>query len=390
MALKVNKKEDSKAATTNLKGLEALRQQIKAVHGKEAINDPKAVFEIKRIPTGNLEIDLALDGGVPEGRIIEIYGPEASGKTTFTLALAAHAQKKGYGVGFVDMEHALDENYAATLGFNTRRDDVIISQPDNGEQALDIMKMMIESGDIKFIILDSIAALVPKAELEGETGKGAMGSQARMMSTALKQLCAKINKQKVTVVFTNQLRMKIGVMFGNPETTSGGNAMKFYASLRIDMRKSEQIKNGEEILGQCSNFKMIKNKTGRMIPTFPLRILYGVGFDNMQSVLNLAEAHGIVTKAGAWYSMEGKGNIAQGAEAMKELLKNDPKLTNEIVAKIKELRASGGVKLVASKKKDKKGKDKDKDKDKGKNEKVDDQVEAALGKDNQENSEEVA
>lgn len=289
--------------------------------------------DVELIPSGALSLDLALGGGYPKGRIIEIYGPESSGKTTLTLHAIAEVQRAGGTAAFIDAEHALDPAYAKKLGVDT--DNLLVSQPDNGEQALEIAETLVRSNAVDLVVVDSVAALVPQAEIDGDMGDSHMGLQARLMSQALRKLTGIINKSKTTVIFINQIRMKIGVMFGNPETTTGGNALKFYASVRIDIRRIGQIKNGEDIIGNRTKVKIVKNKIAPPFRTAEFDIMYNEGISNTGDVLDLAVEHGIVGKAGAWFDYA-DAKIGQGREATKTYLKENPKTLNEIEKKVRE------------------------------------------------------
>jgi recombination protein RecA len=299
---------------------------------------PSATVEI--IPSGILPLDIALGvGGVPRGRIIELYGPEASGKTTITLSLVSQVQKNGGTAAFVDAEHALDPSWAEKLGVNL--DELLISQPDTGEQALEITETLVRSGAVDLIVVDSVAALVPRAEIEGEMGDSQMGLQARLMSQALRKLTAIVSKSKTTIVFTNQLRMKIGVMFGNPETTTGGMALKFYASLRMDVRKIQTLKKGDEVVGARVKVKVVKNKVAPPFKTAEFSIL-PTGVDNVGSLIDIASEKDILQKSGAFYKYEGNV-LGQGMEQTKEALTNDQKLMKELTDKVfKTLNVKGG------------------------------------------------
>lgn len=287
---------------------------------------------VETIPTGSLSLDIALGGGIPKGRIIEIYGPESSGKTTLTLHAIAEVQKSGGTAAFIDAEHALDPAYAKRLGVDT--DNLLISQPDNGEQALEIAETLVRSSAVDLVVVDSVAALVPRAEIEGDMGDSHMGLQARLMSQALRKLTGIINRSNTTVIFINQIRMKIGVMFGNPETTTGGNALKFYASVRMDIRRVSQIKQGEEIIGNRTRVKVVKNKIAPPFRQAEFDIMYNQGISKSGDVLDLAVEHGIVEKAGAWFAY-GEGKIGQGREAAKTYLEENPKVMAEIETKIR-------------------------------------------------------
>ena len=288
--------------------------------------------DVELISSGALSLDLALGGGYPKGRIIEIYGPESSGKTTLTLHAIAEVQRQGGTAAFIDAEHALDPAYAKRLGVDT--DNLLVSQPDNGEQALEIAETLVRSSAVDLVVVDSVAALVPQAEIDGEMGDSHMGLQARLMSQALRKLTGIISKSKTTVIFINQIRMKIGVMFGNPETTTGGNALKFYASVRIDIRRIGQIKNGEDIIGNRTKVKIVKNKIAPPFRVAEFDIMYNEGISNTGDVLDLAVAHEIVGKAGAWFDYA-DAKIGQGREATKVYLKENPKVLAEIEKKVR-------------------------------------------------------
>ncbi|RYF28899.1 MAG: recombinase RecA [Chloroflexi bacterium] len=289
--------------------------------------------DVELIPSGALSLDLALGGGYPKGRIIEIYGPESSGKTTLTLHAIAEVQRAGGTAAFIDAEHALDPSYARRLGVDT--DNLLVSQPDNGEQALEIAETLVRSNAVDLVVVDSVAALVPQAEIDGDMGDSHMGLQARLMSQALRKLTGIINKSKTTVIFINQIRMKIGVMFGNPETTTGGNALKFYASVRLDIRRTGQIKNGEEIMGNRTKVKVVKNKIAPPFRIAEFDIMYNEGISKTGDVLDLAVQHEIVGKAGAWFDY-GEGKIGQGREATKAYLKEHKEVLDEIDQKVRE------------------------------------------------------
>lgn len=319
------------------KALDLAISQINKQFGKGAImklGQEEMVENIPVIPTGCFSLDLALGvGGVPRGRIIEIYGTEASGKTTLALHIAAEAQKQGGMVAFIDAEHALDAKYAKRLGVNT--DELLISQPDNGEQALEIADILVRSGAIDLVIIDSVAALVPKAELEGEMGDAQMGLQARLMSQAMRKLAAVISKSRATVIFINQIREKIGIMFGNNETTTGGRALKFYASQRLEVRKMTSIKQGQDVIGSRTKVKVVKNKVAPPFKEAEFDILYGEGISKEGDILDLASNLGIMTKSGAWYAYNGE-RIGQGREAAKAYLKEHPEVTEMITQQIRE------------------------------------------------------
>jgi len=288
--------------------------------------------DVETSPTGSISLDLALGGGIPKGRIIEIYGPESSGKTTLTLHAIAEIQKRGGTAAFIDAEHALDPQYAKRIGVDTAN--LLLSQPDNGEQALEIVETLVRSNAVDLIVVDSVAALVPRAEIEGDMGDSHMGLQARLMSQALRKLTGVINRSKTTVIFINQIRMKIGVMFGNPETTTGGNALKFYASVRMDIRRISQIKAGDSVIGNRTRVKVVKNKIAPPFREAEFDIMYNEGISKAGDVLDLAVNHNIVEKAGAWFSYDG-GKIGQGREASKAYLQDNPKVQEEIAAKVR-------------------------------------------------------
>lgn len=288
---------------------------------------------VETVSTGSLSLDIALGGGIPKGRIIEVYGPESSGKTTLTLHAIAEVQRAGGTAAFIDAEHALDPAYAKRLGVDT--DNLLISQPDNGEQALEIAETLVRSSAVDLVVVDSVAALVPRAEIEGDMGDSHMGLQARLMSQALRKLTGIISRSNTTVIFINQIRMKIGVMFGNPETTTGGNALKFYASVRMDIRRISQIKQGEEIIGNRTRVKVVKNKIAPPFRQAEFDIMYNQGISKSGDVLDLAVEHNIVEKAGAWFAY-GEGKIGQGREASKQYLEENPKVMAEIEAKIRK------------------------------------------------------
>jgi recombination protein RecA len=292
------------------------------------------ISDVPVIPTGSLGLDLALGiGGVPRGRVIEIYGPESGGKTTLALHIVAEAQKQGGLAAFIDAEHALDVTYARKIGVNT--DDLLISQPDSGEQALEIAETLVRSGALDVLVVDSVAALVPKAELEGEMGDAQMGLQARLMSQALRKLTGSISRSKTTVVFINQLRMKIGVFFGSPETTTGGNALKFYASLRMDIRKVSTIKQGQDVIGMRTRVKVVKNKMAPPFRETEFDIIFGEGISREGDILDLAADNGIVEKSGAWYSLKGE-RLGQGRDNTKSFLKDNPDILKEIERGVRE------------------------------------------------------
>ena len=319
------------------KALALVLEKLDKTYGKGTVmtlGDASADTSIEVIPSGSLGLDLALGvGGYPRGRVIEIYGPESSGKTTLTLHAIAEAQKTGGIAAFIDAEHAFDRHYASKLGINL--DDLIISQPDNGEQALEIADNLIRSGAVDIVVIDSVAALTPKAEIEGEMGDSKMGLHARLMSQALRKLTGTISKTKCTVIFINQLREKIGVMFGNPETTTGGNALKFYASVRIDIRKaSAPIKTGDEAVGSRVKVKIVKNKVAPPFKVAEFDIMYGEGISKTGEILDLAVEFEIIKKAGSWFSY-GETKLGQGRDAVKTLIKDNPELADELEVKIK-------------------------------------------------------
>lgn len=291
---------------------------------------------VETIPTGSLSLDLALGGGVPRGRVIEIYGPESSGKTTVTLHIIAEVQKAGGTAAFIDAEHALDPAYAKRIGVDV--ENLLLSQPDNGEQALEITETLVRSNAVDIVVVDSVAALVPRAEIEGEMGDSLPGLQARLMSQALRKLTGVISRSKTTVIFINQIRMKIGIMFGNPETTTGGNALKFYASVRMDIRRIAQIKQGEEIIGNRTRVKVVKNKIAPPFRQAEFDIMYNKGISKSGDVLDLAVEHGIVEKSGAWFAYGGD-KIAQGREAAKNYLEQNPKVLSEVEKKVRDAAA---------------------------------------------------
>jgi recombination protein RecA len=287
--------------------------------------------DVECIPTGALSLDLALGGGIPKGRVIEIYGPESSGKTTLSLHAIAEIQKQGGTAAFIDAEHALDPAYAKRIGVDTSS--LLLSQPDNGEQALEIVETLVRSNAVDLIVVDSVAALVPRAEIEGDMGDSHMGLQARLMSQALRKLTGVISRSKATVIFINQIRMKIGVMFGNPETTTGGNALKFYASVRMDIRRTAQIKQGDEVIGNRTKVKVVKNKIAPPFRVAEFDIMYNQGISRAGDVLDLATERDIVEKSGAWFAYGGE-KIAQGREAAKKYLEENPKVLEEIAKKV--------------------------------------------------------
>lgn len=319
-----------------LKALDAAIGQIEKQYGKGAVmklGDPTAQMSVETIPTGSLSLDVALGlGGIPKGRIIEIYGPESSGKTTVTLHMIAEVQKRGGIAGFIDAEHALDPVYAKNIGVDI--DNLYISQPDNGEQAMEITETMVRSGAMDIVVVDSVAALVPKAEIDGDMGDSHVGLQARLMSQALRKLTAVISKSNCTVVFINQLREKIGVMFGNPETTTGGRALKFYASVRMDVRRIESLKQGGEVIGNRTRVKVVKNKVAPPFKEAEFDIMFGEGISMVGDILDLAASIDVVNKSGAWYAYEGN-KIGQGRENAKQYLKDNPAVCEEITKKVR-------------------------------------------------------
>ena len=323
------------------KALQAALSQIEKQFGKGSImkmGDGNAIPDIIAVSTGSLGLDIALGiGGLPRGRVCEIYGPESSGKTTLTLQVIAEMQKTGGTAAFIDAEHALDPQYAGKLGVNIN--DLLISQPDNGEQALEIADMLVRSGSVDIVVIDSVAALTPRAEIEGEMGDQLPGLQARLMSQALRKLTANIKRSNTLVIFINQIRMKIGVMFGSPETTTGGNALKFYASVRIDIRRIGAIKNGEEVIGSETRVKVVKNKVAPPFRIAEFDILYGEGISREGEIIELGVVHKIVDKSGAWYAYKGE-KIGQGKDNTRKFLKENPAMAKEIEARI---RAAVGV-----------------------------------------------
>jgi recombination protein RecA len=327
------------------KAIDLAVSQIERQFGKGAImklGEGGVVKDVAVVSTGSLGLDIALGiGGVPRGRVIEIYGPESSGKTTLALQIVAEAQKLGGLGAYVDAEHALDLGYAQKLGVKT--DDLLVSQPDHGEQALEIAETLVRSGAIDVLVIDSVAALVPKAEIEGEMGDAHMGLQARLMSQALRKLTATIARSHTVVIFINQIRMKIGVMFGNPETTTGGNALKFYASVRMDIRRIGALKDGDNIVGGRTRVKVVKNKMAPPFKEAEFDILYGTGISRDGEIVDLGSEIGVVEKSGAWYSYGGE-RIGQGREAAKQFLKDHPETANEIMTKVME---KTGVKRIA-------------------------------------------
>ncbi len=325
-----SKKEDS----NKTKAIDMAVTQIEKLFGKGSIMKlgEKPIEAVAVVSTGSIALDIALGvGGLPRGRVIEIYGPEASGKTTLALQVVAEIQKQGGTASFIDAEHALDVAYAKRIGVNT--DDLLISQPDSGEQALDITEILVRSAAVDIVVIDSVAALVPRAEIEGEMGDSHMGLQARLMSQALRKLTATISKSMTTVVFINQIRQKIGIMFGNPETTTGGNALKFYASVRLDIRRIAAIKDGQEVIGSRTRVKIVKNKMAPPFKEVEFDIIFGYGISREGDVVDLGADMGIIEKAGTWYSY-GESRIGQGRENAKDYLKKHPDVMKEIEGKI--------------------------------------------------------
>jgi recombination protein RecA len=326
------------------KALAAALSQIEKQFGKGSIMrlaEGEAIKDVEVVSTGSLGLDIALGvGGLPRGRVIEIYGPESSGKTTLTLQVIAEMQKVGGTAAFIDAEHALDPQYAQKLGVKV--EDLLISQPDNGEQALEIVDMLVRSGSVDVVVIDSVAALTPKAEIEGEMGDAQMGLHARLMSQALRKLTANINRSNTMVIFINQIRMKIGVMFGNPETTTGGNALKFYASVRMDIRRTGAIKKGDEVIGNETRVKVVKNKVAPPFREANFDILYGEGISREGEIVELGVLHKLVEKSGAWYSYKGE-KIGQGKDNAREFLKANPDIAAEIENSVRE--AVGVAKL---------------------------------------------
>jgi len=318
-----------------LKALKLTMDRMDKAYGKGTVMKmgDAPVIEVDSIPTGSLTLDVALGvGGYPTGRVVEIYGPESSGKTTLTLHAIAECQRKGGIAAFIDAEHAFDRFYAEKLGINT--DELIVSQPDNGEQALEIADNLVRSGAIDILIIDSVAALTPKAEIEGEMGDARVGLQARLMSQALRKLTGTISKTNCTCVFINQLREKIGVMFGNPETTTGGNALKFYSSVRLDIRRSTQIKDGDKVIGNRTRVKVVKNKVAPPFRLAEFDIMYGLGISKAGELIDLGVEHDILTKSGSWFSY-GETRLGQGRDTVKQLFIDNPELADEVEAKIK-------------------------------------------------------
>lgn len=337
-----------------LKALDAAIAQIERQYGKGAVmklGDSAANMNVEAIPTGSLSLDLALGiGGIPKGRIVEIYGPESSGKTTVTLHMIAEVQKRGGIAGFIDAEHALDPLYAKNIGVDI--DNLYISQPDSGEQALEIAETMVRSGAVDIVVVDSVAALVPKQEIDGDMGDAVMGAQARLMSQAMRKLTAVISKTNCTVVFINQLREKLGVMFGTPETTTGGRALKFYSSVRLDVRRIESIKQAGEIIGNRTRVKVVKNKVAPPFKEAEFDIMFGKGISRIGDILDLAADNDIIVKSGAWYAYEGN-KIGQGRENAKQYLEDNPLVCEEVENKVRDLFSLDGGTASAGDKTDK-------------------------------------
>ena len=319
------------------KALVAALGQIEKQFGKGSVmrlGDASASYDVESVSTGSLGLDIALGvGGLPRGRVIEIYGPESSGKTTLTLQAIAEAQRAGGTAAFVDAEHALDPAYAEKLGVNVK--ELLVSQPDTGEQALEITDMLVRSSAVDIIVVDSVAALTPKAEIEGEMGDAHVGLQARLMSQALRKLTGNIKRSNTIVIFINQIRMKIGVMFGNPETTTGGNALKFYASVRLDIRRIGALKNGEEVIGNQTRVKVVKNKVAPPFREAEFEIMYGAGISRVGEIIDIGVLHGLVEKAGSWYSYNGE-RIGQGKENARTFLTQHPDIAQDIEGKLRE------------------------------------------------------
>lgn len=334
---KAKDKETKEAGPSDgkVKALGLALDQIEKQFGKGSIMKlgESTHQKVECWPTGSLSLDLALGGGIPKGRVLEIYGPESSGKTTLTLHAIAEVQRAGGTAAFIDAEHALDPSYAKRIGVDV--DNLLLSQPDNGEQALEITETLVRSNAVDIIVVDSVAALVPRAEIEGEMGEAQMGLQARLMSQALRKLTGVISRSNSTVIFINQLRMKIGVMFGNPETTTGGNALKFYASVRMDIRRISQIKQGEEVIGNRTRVKVVKNKIAPPFRQAEFDIMYNEGISKAGDILDLAVTHNIVDKSGAWFAYNDQ-KIGQGREATKTYLQQNPKVMEEIAKKVRD------------------------------------------------------
>ena len=332
--MNINNKAMAEISKEKQKALTLTLERLEKTYGKGAVMrmGDNAVEAVEVIPSGSLSIDLALGvGGYPRGRIIEIYGPESSGKTTLAIHAIAELQKQGGIAAFIDAEHAFDRFYAENLGVDT--DNLLISQPDNGEQALEIADNLIRSGAIDLVVIDSVAALTPKAEIEGEMGDSKVGLQARLMSQAMRKLTGSISKTHCTCIFINQLREKIGVMFGNPETTTGGNALKFYASIRIDIRRSTQIKNGDDVIGNNIKVKIVKNKVAPPFKRAEFDIMYGTGISKSGEIVDLGVTQGILKKSGSWFSY-GETKLGQGRDAVKQLFEDNPELSAEVEQKV--------------------------------------------------------
>lgn len=349
----MGKDDKTTAKDDKLKALDAALSQIEKQYGKGSVMKlgDTGHMQVETVPTGSLSLDIALGaGGVPKGRIVEIYGPESSGKTTVALHMVAEVQKRGGIAGFIDAEHALDPVYAKNIGVDI--DNLYISQPDNGEQALEITETMVRSGAVDIVIVDSVAALVPKAEIDGDMGDSHMGLQARLMSQALRKLTSIVSKTNCIVIFINQLREKIGVMFGNPETTTGGRALKFYASVRLDVRRTEALKQGGEVIGNHTRVKVVKNKIAPPFKEAEFDIMFGQGISTVGDILDLAANCGVVIKSGAWYAYN-DAKIGQGRENAKQYLRDNPQICEEVEMKVREhyglpvseeaLRASAGT-----------------------------------------------
>lgn len=339
-------------AKEKLKALQMTMDRMEKTYGKGSIMKlgDQVIDDVEAIPTGSLTLDLALGvGGFPRGRIVEIYGPESSGKTTVAIHAIAEVQKQGGIAAFIDAEHAFDRSYADALGVDT--ENLLISQPDNGEQALEITENLIRSGAIDLIVIDSVAALTPKAEIEGEMGDSKMGLQARLMSQALRKLTGTVSRTRCTAIFINQLREKIGVMFGNPETTTGGNALKFYSSVRLDIRRSGQLKSGDEVLGNTTKVKVIKNKVAPPFKKAQFDIMYGKGISKEGEIIDMGVEMNIIKKSGSWFSY-GDTKLGQGRDAVKQLLEDNPDLMDELENKIKETLSPEAKKEVETKSED--------------------------------------
>ena len=335
MASKEMNNKDLNNKEEKMKALDAALAQIERQFGKGSVMKlgDTSTMQVETIPTGSLSLDIALGmGGIPRGRIVEVYGPESSGKTTVSLHMVAEVQKRGGIAGFIDAEHALDPAYAKKIGVDI--DNLYISQPDNGEQALEITETMVRSGAVDIVIVDSVAALVPKAEIDGDMGDAHVGLQARLMSQALRKLTAVISKSNCVVIFINQLREKVGIMFGNPETTTGGRALKFYSSIRLDVRRIEAIKQGGEVIGNRTRVKVVKNKIAPPFKEAEFDIMFGEGISTVGDILDLAAEIGVIQKSGAWYSYEGN-KIGQGRENAKNFLKENPDIKDEVEEKVR-------------------------------------------------------